>query len=132
MNINYITLAQNLQRLMDEKGVDRKTLCKDLGLKYVTVSSWLGATKYPRIDKIEMLANYFNVPKAYLTERGYTQIEGGPHLFDSKKSAPAEDDRSKKIKEVMEKIGQLSDSDLVQIDDFISFIASKSKSDAEE
>lgn len=88
MKINCITIAQNIQRLMDQKGIDRNKLCEDLGLKYATVSSWLEATKYPRMDKIDMLAEYFEVPRVYLTEQWYTQIQGVPHLFDSKYGAP--------------------------------------------
>lgn len=126
MNNNYITLAQNLQRLMDEKGVDRNKLCDDLGLKYVTVSSWLEAKKYPRVDKIEMLANYFGVSKAHLTEHWYTQIEGVPHLYDSKKIAPAEPGRSKE-KEIEKMLRELSDSELDKVAEFIAFLLSKRK-----
>ncbi|MBQ9862115.1 MAG: helix-turn-helix transcriptional regulator [Clostridia bacterium] len=53
---------------MNQKGVDRNQLCADLGLKYSTVSEWLSAKKYPRIDKIELLANYFGVHKSDLIE----------------------------------------------------------------
>lgn len=84
MNINYITFAQNLQRLMDENGVDRNKLCNDLGLKYSTVSEWLSAKKYPRIDKIEQLANYFRVKKSDLIEKE------SMHYSEDEKSAPAE------------------------------------------
>ena len=53
---------------MDKMGLDRKEFCKRLGFKYSTVTDWLNAEKYPRIDKIEMMANFFNVSKADLVE----------------------------------------------------------------
>ena len=65
---NKKILAQNLQRVMNANNIDRNTLCKDLGLKYSTVSEWLSGNKYPRIDKIEMLANYFEIQKSDLIE----------------------------------------------------------------
>lgn len=65
---NKQVLAKNLDNLMNHKGIDRNELCKALNLKYSTVSEWLSANKYPRIDKIELLANYFGVPKSALIE----------------------------------------------------------------
>ncbi|MFI8574024.1 helix-turn-helix domain-containing protein, partial [Stenotrophomonas bentonitica] len=39
-------------------------LSNDLKVKYTTLSDWINAKNYPRIDKIELLADYFNVTKA--------------------------------------------------------------------
>lgn len=65
---NKQVFAKNLQRYMDKENIDRYKLCIDLNFKYSTVSEWLAAKKYPRIDKIEMLANYFNILKSDLIE----------------------------------------------------------------
>ena len=65
---NKQVFAKNLQRYMDKENIDRYKLCKDLNFKYSTVSEWLAAKKYPRIDKIEILANYFNILKSDLIE----------------------------------------------------------------
>lgn len=40
----------------------------DLGFAYTTFSDWINGKKYPRIDKIEMMANYFNIAKSDLVE----------------------------------------------------------------
>lgn len=66
---NKRIFARNLTELMDKKGVDRYTLCADLDFKYSTLCEWISAKKYPRIDKIEKLANYFDVPKSILIEK---------------------------------------------------------------
>lgn len=65
---NKEIMAQNLQRLMDRRGIDRNKLCADLGFKYTTLTDWLKGNTYPRIDKIEMMANYFGVEKSDLIE----------------------------------------------------------------
>ena len=65
---NKEIMAKNIRRLMDGKGVSRRELCNLLGFKYSTVTDWLNAEKYPRIDKIEMMANFFGVNKADLVE----------------------------------------------------------------
>jgi len=67
-DFNKETFAQNLQYYMDKKGITRMELCDDLEFKYSTVSEWLKANKYPRIDKVEKMAKYFDIPKSYLIE----------------------------------------------------------------
>ncbi|HFR3425566.1 TPA: S24 family peptidase [Streptococcus suis] len=57
---------------MDKKGVDRNQLCSDLDLKYTTVRDWIKGITYPRIGKIELLANYFGINKSDLIEEKST------------------------------------------------------------
>ena len=61
-------MADNLRYYMNQKNVSRTELCRDLGFKYTTVAGWLTAEKYPRIDKIEIMAYYFGITKADLVE----------------------------------------------------------------
>ncbi|MES5116056.1 LexA family transcriptional regulator [Lactobacillus iners] len=66
---NKEIFSQNLKYYMYKYDVDRNTLCDTLGFKYMTVSDWINAKTYPRIDKIEILANYFNIKKSDLVEK---------------------------------------------------------------
>lgn len=66
---NKETMAENIQYYLDLHHKDRSDLCKDLGFKYTTVSNWLQGVKYPRIDKIELMARYFGISKADLVEK---------------------------------------------------------------
>lgn len=83
---NKAIMAENIQRLMDSRGIDRNKICADLGLKYTTFTDWVKGKTYPRIDKIELMANYFNVPKSYLIEDQETITS-----FDTKKLKTAVD-----------------------------------------
>ena len=65
---NKQTFAKNLQRLMDTKGVSRQEISQILEVSYFTVSDWVKGKKYPRMDKVEKLANYFGVLKSELIE----------------------------------------------------------------
>lgn len=65
---NRDIFAKNLKYYMDKNNIGRAELCAALGFKYTTVSEWLAGNKYPRIDKIEMLANYFEIQKSDLIE----------------------------------------------------------------
>ncbi len=53
---------------MKENNIDRNKLSRDLKISYTTLSDWINAKTYPRIDKIEMLAKYFGVEKSSLVE----------------------------------------------------------------
>jgi len=66
---NKRIIAENIQHFMDKYGKTRKDLCNDLGIKYTTLAGWLSAEKYPRIDKIELMANYFKISKSDLIEK---------------------------------------------------------------
>lgn len=58
----------NLKRLMEQRGISRQDLSKVLGVSYFTISDWVNGKKYPRMDKVEMLAIYFGVLKSDLIE----------------------------------------------------------------
>lgn len=60
--------AKNLQRLLKEKEVEQSVLAKYIGVSDASVSYWLNGEKYPRIDKIQKIADFFEVPKSQLTE----------------------------------------------------------------
>lgn len=61
-------MANNIQRLLRQKGKTQTDLASDLNIPETTVSNWINAKTYPRIDKIQMLADYFNVLRPDLTE----------------------------------------------------------------
>lgn len=53
---------------MSENGKSRNDLVNDLGLKYSTVRDWEKGLTVPRMDKVELLANYFRCTTADLLE----------------------------------------------------------------
>lgn len=65
---NKSIFAKNLQYQMDLNKKSRKDVCAALGFSYYTFSDWVNGKKYPRMDKVEMLANYFGVLKSDLIE----------------------------------------------------------------
>ena len=80
---NKEIFANNLNFYMEKKGIDRNTLCADLNLKYTTVRDWLKGITYPRIGKIELLANYFNINKSDLIENKATTTQPSDSLLDA-------------------------------------------------
>lgn len=60
--------AKKLKHYMALKGKTQKDLIEDLGFKSPTVSDWCNGKKLPRMDKLEILADYFGVNKSDLYE----------------------------------------------------------------
>ena len=65
---NKQIMASNIRSHLDSLGLNAKDFSNRLNFKYSTVLDWLNAKTYPRIDKIEKMANYFGVEKSDLVE----------------------------------------------------------------
>ena len=70
---NKKIMARNIKRYMEQKGVTNQQLCEDLGFKYTTFIDWIKAVTYPRIGKIEAMADYFGILKSDLIEEKMTE-----------------------------------------------------------
>ena len=77
---NKKAMAENLSYYMTLYGKSRQDICEALGFKYTTVCDWLNAKTYPRIDRIEMLANYFGISKSDLVESKNSHSELDEYL----------------------------------------------------
>lgn len=65
---NKEILAKNLAYYVEKSGRTQKDLAELVGVAPTTFNDWIKAKKYPRIDKIEILANYFGILKSDLIE----------------------------------------------------------------
>ena len=66
---NKEIFAKNLKYYMELNNKDRNDICRDLKFPYTTFAEWYNGNIYPRIDKIEMIADYFGIKKSDLIER---------------------------------------------------------------
>ena len=64
--------SRNLQYQMDLHSKSRQEVSTALGISYFTITSWVNGTKFPRMDKVEMLAKYFGCKKSDLIEEKKT------------------------------------------------------------
>lgn len=74
---NKDIMAKNIVNHMKKRGISRRKLSSDLDISYTTVTDWINAKTYPRIDKIEMMANYFGINKSDLVENASTENLAG-------------------------------------------------------
>ena len=66
---NKQIMSENLKYYIEKSGKDRKELAEIWGFPYSTVTEWINAKKYPRIDRIEIMADYFGILKSDLIEK---------------------------------------------------------------
>lgn len=65
---NKEIMSANLKYYLNLNGKKPADLSRDLDFPYTTVDGWVKANTYPRIDRIEMMANYFRIQKSNLIE----------------------------------------------------------------
>lgn len=64
---NHI-FADNLTRLLKEKGAKAIDLAKFLGVSKVSVSEWVHGKKLPRMDKVDKMCVFFNCTRSDLID----------------------------------------------------------------
>lgn len=84
---NKATMAKNIKKYMIENGVTATDVCNTLGFPMPTFSDWIREKTYPRIDKIEKMANYFGIQKSDLIEEQPTTTKDD-ELLKALKSNP--------------------------------------------
>lgn len=66
--------SKNLQKYIERSGKSQKELAIIIGVSAPTMHDWVKGKKFPRIDKIEMLADYFGILKSDLIEEKNFEI----------------------------------------------------------
>lgn len=70
---NKRIMGDNIQYYMDVFQIERKDFAKVIGVPYTTLTDWINAKTYPRIDKIQKMAEYFGIEKRDLVEERIVQ-----------------------------------------------------------
>ncbi len=65
---NKEIFARNLSRYLHKSGRSQREMADIVGVSSSTFNEWMRAKKYPRIDKIEFMANFFGINKSDLIE----------------------------------------------------------------
>lgn len=106
---NKAVMAENLKYYIERSGKERRELAEIWGIPYSTVSEWINGRKYPRIDRIETMADYFGIQKSDLIEERKEKpaendgiSDNMRKLIDFAKSVP--EDKAEMILRVMQSI----------------------------
>lgn len=90
--------ARNLQRYIAMSGKTQKELADAIGVSAPTFNEWISGKKFPRIDKIQKLADYFGILKSDLIE-------------DKEKKPTVDDGLTDEQRKLIEFARSLSDDD---------------------
>ncbi|WDV06123.1 LexA family protein [Lysinibacillus irui] len=66
--------SKNLKLQLEKKGLNQTDMARELNIPETTVSNWMKASTYPRHDKIQLMADYFNIRRSDLTEEQPTNL----------------------------------------------------------
>ena len=65
---NKEIFSRNLRRYIDSSDVTQKEVAKAIGVSTGTFNDWVKGRAYPRMDKVQLLAEYFGIKKSDLVE----------------------------------------------------------------
>lgn len=65
---NKEIFAANLKRLLAESGKTQAEMARAINISTGTACDWVKGRAYPRMDKVQLLADYFGVQKSDLVE----------------------------------------------------------------
>ena len=105
---NKPVMAANIKYYMKEKNINAKELSKALNVPYTTVLSWTKAEYYPRIDKIEKMADYFGVLKS--------------DLIEDKQKQPAQGELSYRKREFIKRVEGMTEAQLERLEQILALV----------
>ena len=101
-------MASNIKKYMKEKGINAKDLSRAINVPYTTVLSWTKAEYYPRIDKIEMMSEYFGILKS--------------DLIEDKPKQPERSELSAKKREFIAKVEGMTEAQLERLEQILALV----------
>lgn len=72
--------AENLKYYMKLHNKNQADLINDLGFNKSSVSTWCNGTRLPRMDKVDILAKYFDINRSDLIEDKDTEYKQSYYL----------------------------------------------------
>lgn len=104
---NKNIFASNLKHYMYINQKTRKDVSEAIGVSYYTFSDWVNGKKYPRMDKVELLAEYFGILKS--------------DLIEDKPKAPVNELSARK-REFIQRVENMTDSQLERLEQILALV----------
>lgn len=79
-------MYEKFAQLLHDYSVTAYRVSKDTGVSQTTLSEWKKGKSVPKIDKLQLIADYFKVPVSYFigekSEKAQTSVEGDPRSVE--------------------------------------------------
>jgi repressor LexA len=123
---NKNIFAKNLRKYMDINKKTRKDISEALGISYYTVTDWVKGKKYPRMDKVEMLAQYFGILKSDLIEEKTEEHKEMQQKNSTLADITVRMQTDERLFSLMESIIKLDDMQLASVEQIVNaFLSTK-------
>lgn len=119
---NKNIFALNLKRYMELNGKTRTDISEALGISYFTVSDWVKGKTYPRMDKVERLAEYFGILKSDLIEEKSEQHREMQKNNDIISDIVVKLRTDKKFLNIVSSISKLDDTELQKVESILALL----------
>lgn len=100
--------AKNLRYYISVSGKTQKELAKIIGVSAPTMHEWCAGKKTPRMDKVQRLANYFNIQNS--------------DLIEDKREQPAQSELSYKKREFIKKVEGMTDAQIERLEQILALV----------
>lgn len=70
---NKRIMGDNILYYMQLENIERRDFAKAIGVPYSSLTDWINGNTYPRIDKIQKMADFFGIDKSDLVEQRNAQ-----------------------------------------------------------
>lgn len=70
---NKRIMGDNILYYMQLENIERRDFAKAIGVPYSSLTDWINGNTYPRIDKIQKMADFFGIDKSDLVEQRNVQ-----------------------------------------------------------
>lgn len=108
---NKDVMSKNLKYYIAKSGKSRQELSEIWGFPYSTVTDWINGKKYPRIDRIEIMAEYFGILKS--------------DLIEEREKQSTESELSPRKKAFMLKVEKMSDDQIARLEQILALVETK-------
>lgn len=72
---NKAVFSRNLSRCLRRSDKSQRELADAIGVHPATICDWLKERTYPRMDKVQLIAEFFGISKSELVEDSYVAKE---------------------------------------------------------
>ena len=72
---NKAVFSKNLSRCLKRSDKTQRELANAIGVHPATICDWLQERTYPRMDKVQLIAEFFGISKSELVEDNYVAKE---------------------------------------------------------
>lgn len=101
-----MNFVDRLNELMNNRGISKYRLAKDLQVQPSVVGRWVSGENLPSLEKSIQIADYFNVSTDYLLGRD----DGHAVVKDNKTDDP---------------FGELTDEERIELTNYLNYLRSK-------